>query len=45
MNHNNNMDNVYGIFDSKKSTLKKWIDRYKTTKNITKKMIFLKINN
>ena len=28
---------VCGIFDCKKSTLKGWIDRYKTTKNITRK--------
>lgn len=36
-NHNDSMDKVCGIFDCKKSTLKGWIDRYKTTKNITRK--------
>ena len=37
LNHNDSMDKVCGIFDCKKSTLKGWIDRYKTTKNITRK--------
>ena len=32
LNHNDSMDKVCGIFDCKKSTLKGWIDRYKTTK-------------
>ena len=31
------MDKVCSIFDCKKSTLKGWVDRYKTTKNITRK--------
>ena len=30
LNHNDSMDKVCGIFDCKKSTLKGWIDRYKT---------------
>ena len=37
LNHNDSMDKVCEIFDCKKSTLKWWIDRYKTTKNITRK--------
>ena len=31
------MDKVCEIFDCKKSTLKGWIDRYRNTKNITRK--------
>ena len=37
LNHNDSMDKVCGIFDCKKSTLKGWIDKYKTTKNISRK--------
>ncbi len=37
LKHNDSMDKVCEIFDCKKSTLKGWIDRYKTTKNITRK--------
>jgi len=34
---------VYNIFDCKKSTLKEWIDIYKTTKNIKKNWFFKNI--
>ena len=37
LKHNDSMDKVCEIFDCKKSTLKGWIDRYKTTKNLTRK--------
>ena len=34
LNNNDSLDKVCSIFDCKKSTLKGWVDRYKTTKNI-----------
>ena len=37
LKHNDSMDKVCEIFDCKKSTLKGWIDRYRTTKNLTRK--------
>ena len=37
LKHNDSMDEVCNIFDCKKSTLKGWVDRYKITKNITRK--------
>ena len=37
LNNNDSLDKVCSIFDCKKSTLKGWVDRYKTTKNITRK--------
>ncbi len=37
LKHNDSMDKVCEIFDCKKSTLKWWIDRYRTAKNITRK--------
>jgi len=37
LKHNDSMDEVCNIFDCKKSTLKGWIDRYKITKNLTRK--------
>ena len=37
LKHNDSMDKVCEIFDCKKSTLKGWIDRYRNTKNITRK--------
>jgi len=37
LKHNDSMDKVCEIFDCKKSTLKDWVDRYKTTKNLTRK--------
>ena len=38
MKQNDSMDKVCKIFDCKKSTLKGWIDRYKTTKILTRKI-------
>jgi len=38
LKQNDSMDNVCKIFDCKKSTLKGWIDRYKTTKILTRKI-------
>ena len=37
LNNNDSLDKVCSIFDCKKSTLKGQVDRYKTTKNITRK--------
>jgi transposase len=37
LKHNDSMDKVCEIFDCKKSTLKGWVDKYKTTKNLTRK--------
>lgn len=38
INNDDTMDNTCKIFDCKKSTLKGWVDRYKTTKNVTRKI-------
>ena len=38
LDNEDTMDNTCKIFDCKKSTLKGWVDRYKTTKNITRKI-------
>jgi transposase len=38
LKQNDSMDKVCKIFDCKKSTLKGWIDRYKTTKILTRKI-------
>ena len=38
LKQNDSMDKVCKIFDCKKSTLKGWIDRYKTTKILTRKL-------
>lgn len=38
LDNDDTMDNTCKIFDCKKSTLKGWVDRYKTTKNITRKI-------
>ena len=37
LNNNDSLDKLCSIFDCKKSTLKGWVDIYKTTKNITRK--------
>jgi len=37
LKHNDSMDEVCNIFNCKKSTLKGWVDRYKITKNLTRK--------
>ncbi len=36
-NHEDGYDNTCKIFDCKKSSLKRWIQTYKTTKNLTRK--------
>ena len=38
LKHEDSMDKVCKIFDCNKSTLKGWIDRYKTTNQITRKI-------
>ena len=37
LNNNNSMDEVCKIFKCKKSTLKDWVNKYKITKNLTRK--------
>ena len=37
LKHNDSMDKVCETFNCKKSTLKGWVDRYKTSNNITRK--------
>jgi transposase-like protein len=37
LKHNDSMNKVCKIFDCKKSTLKGWVDRYNTSKNLTRK--------
>ena len=36
LNHEDGYDNTCKIFDCKKSSLKRWIQRYKTSKNLTR---------
>jgi transposase-like protein len=36
-NHEDGYDNTCKIFDCKKSSLKRWIHNYKTSKNLTRK--------
>ena len=37
LNHDVGYDNTCKIFDCKKSSLKRWIHKYKTSKNLTRK--------
>jgi len=37
LNNNDSMDEVCKIFKCKKSTLKDWVNKYKITKNLTRK--------
>ena len=37
LNHEDGYDNTCKIFDCKKSSLKRWIQRYKTSKNLTRR--------
>jgi transposase len=37
LNHEVGYDNTCKIFDCKKSSLKRWIHKYKTSKNLTRK--------
>jgi transposase len=37
LNHEDGYDNTCKIFDCNKSTLQRWIQRYKTSKNITRR--------
>jgi transposase-like protein len=37
LNHNIGYDNTCKIFDCKKSSLKRWIHKYKTSKNLSRK--------
>jgi len=37
LNHEDGYDNTCKIFDCKKSSLKRWIHKYKTSKNLTRK--------
>tara|TARA_B110001450_G_scaffold256443_1_gene286960 strand:- start:4431 stop:4715 length:285 start_codon:yes stop_codon:yes gene_type:complete len=37
LNHNVGYDNTCKIIDCKKSSLKRWIHKYKTSKNLTRK--------
>ena len=37
LNHEDGYDNTCKIFDYKKSSLKRWIQRYKTSKNLTRR--------
>ncbi len=37
LNHKNEYDNICKIIDCKKFSLKRWIQRYKTSKNLTRK--------
>lgn len=37
LNHDVGYDNICKIFDCKKSSLKRWIHKYKTSKNLTRK--------
>ncbi len=47
LNNKDSMDKVCNIFNCKKSTLKDWVNKYKITKNLTRKnrnLISYKIN-
>ena len=37
LNHEDGYDNTCKIFDCKKSSIKRWIHKYKTSKNLTRK--------
>jgi transposase-like protein len=41
LNHEVGYDNTCKIFDCKKSSLKRWIHKYKTSKNLTRFNLFL----